>query len=37
MLVAHIQIDELGTEIKPAVVVAIPEPDPLAALHMDRV
>jgi len=37
MLVADVEVDELRGEIEPAVVVAIPEPDALAALEERRV
>ena len=34
---ADVEIDELRTEVEPAVVIAIPEPDALAALEVDGV
>src|SRR6201981_1121053 len=37
MLMTHVQIDELRTEIQPAIVIAIPEPDALASLHVNGI
>src|ERR1700676_2985869 len=37
MLVSDIEIDQLRAEVQPALVIAIPEPDALAAFHVNRI
>ena len=36
MLVADIEVDELRAEVQPAMVVAVPKPNALTALHVDQ-
>src|SRR5262249_28066799 len=37
VLMADVEVDELGGEIEPAIVVAVPEPDALTALQVNGV